>query len=79
MSWTSENVMDIDITEMENNQIKNRQDLWATGYHQLRSGDRVKISNMSIGHLKNTIAWFNKKDNYDTSCFNVELTRKLCQ
>lgn len=62
--------------EEENNRqiiVSNLEESWQEGLHVTQEGDEIKIKDMSISHLKNTIKYF---DGYDTSPLEKELSKR---
>ncbi len=49
---------------------------WAEGYHQINNGEIIKLSLMEDRHILNTIAYFGRRGDYDTTPLEDELKRR---
>lgn len=52
--------------------ILTREKLWEDGYHITKNREKLKLKEMTIEHLKNTIFYFRELE-YDTSPLEKEL------
>ena len=56
--------------------VGEREESWESGYHKTSDDMEIKLSEMTVLHLQNTIKYF--QGNHDTSPLEKELKSRKC-
>lgn len=70
MSWAEENLQ----LGYDGEDFNDIEEMWKDGYHRTEALKEIELSEMTIGHLRNTIKRFK---NYDTAPLEKELKKRI--